>query len=51
MTNRLSMNANKFAVVLLGKPSQVYGDLDITINDIRFEVQSINYLAYICIYI
>ena len=46
MTNRLSINANKSAVMLIGRPSQVHDDIDIKINDVRIEqVQSMKYLG------
>ena len=49
MSNRLSINANKSAALLIGKPSQIQDDMDIKINDIRIEqVQSTKYLG-ICI--
>ena len=46
MTNRLSINANKSAIMLIGRPSQVHDDIDIKINDARIEqVQSMKYLG------
>ena len=46
MSNRLSINVNKSAVMLIGKPSQIQDDVDIKINDIRIEqVQSMKYLG------
>ena len=46
VTNRLSINANKSAVMLIGRPSQVHDDIDIKINDVRIEqVQSMKYLG------
>ena len=46
MSNRLSINANKSAVMLIGKPSQIQDDVDMKINDIRIEqVQSMKYLG------
>ena len=46
MSNRLSINANKSAVMLIGKPSQIQDDVDIKINDIRIEqVHSMKYLG------
>ena len=49
MSNRLSINANKSAVMLIGKPSQIQDDVDIKINAIRNEqVHSMKYLG-ICI--
>ena len=46
MTNRLSINANKSAVMLIGRPSQFHDDIDIKINDVRIEqVQSMKYLG------
>ena len=45
-TNRLSINANKSAVMLIGRPSQVLDDIDIKINDVGIEqVQSMKYLG------
>ena len=46
MTNRLSIIANKSAVMLIGRPYQVDDDIDIEINDVRIEqVQSMKYLG------
>ena len=46
MTYRLSINANKSAIMLIGRPSQVHDDIDIKINDVRIEqVQSMKYLG------
>ena len=46
MTNRLSINANKYAVILIGGSSQVHDDIDIKINDLWIEqVQPIKYLG------
>ena len=46
VSNRLSINANKSAVMLIGKPSQIQDDVDIKINGIRIEqVQSMKYLG------
>ena len=45
-SNRLSINANKSAVMLIGKPSQIQDDVDIKINDIWIEqIQSMKYLG------
>ena len=45
MSNRLRINTNKSAVMLIGKPSQIQVDVDIKINDMRIEqVQSMKYL-------
>ena len=33
MANRLSINANKYAVLLIGRPSQVHDYIDIRINE------------------
>ena len=50
MSNMLSINANKSAVMLIGKSCQVQDDVDIKRNDIQIEqVQSMKYL-YIYIY-
>ena len=46
MTNRLSINVNKSAAMLIGRPSQVHDDIDVQINDVRIEqVQSLKYLG------
>ena len=46
MINRLSINANKSAVMLIGRPSQVHDDIDIKMNDVWIEqVQSMKYLG------
>ena len=46
MTNRLSIDANKSAVMLIGRPSQLHDDVDIKINDARIEqVQPTRYLG------
>ena len=46
MTNWLSINANKSAVMLIGRPTQVHDDVDIKINDARIEqVQLMKYLG------
>ena len=37
MTNRLSINVNKSAAMLIGRPSQVHDDIDIKRNDVRIE--------------
>ena len=46
ISNRLNINANISAVMLIGKPSQIQDDADIKINDIRIEqVQPMEYLG------
>ena len=46
MSNMLSINANKSAVMMIDKPYQIQDDVDIKINDIRIQqVQSMKYLG------
>ena len=42
----LSIDANKSAIMLIGRPSQVHDDIDIKIYNMRIEqVQSMKYLG------
>ena len=47
VTNKLSIDANKYIVMLIGKPSQVHDDVDIkTRNDMWIEqAQSVIYFG------
>ena len=49
MANKLGINANKPAVMLIGKQFQIHDNVDIKTNDVRIEqIQSMKYLG-ICI--
>ena len=49
MSNMLSINANKSAVMMIDKPSQIQDDVDIKINDIW--IQQVESMEYLGIYI